>query len=147
MLQPDALGPRWPLTIALAIAGRVDDAVATAEELVARSRAPMYLGVLGMAYARAGRRAEAERLLRELDERESRGEYIVPLARLAVSLGLHDVDAVSTALAMCVDGGAAPSSVIVLVRGAIETYFGARDITPLLDRLHDGASPDVQRRD
>jgi eukaryotic-like serine/threonine-protein kinase len=145
-LQPEALGPRWPLTIALAIAGRVDDAATTAEELVARSRAPMYLGVLGLAYGLAGRRAEAERLLHELDERQSRGEYIVPLARLAVALGLHDFDTVYTALAMCTDGGAAPSSVIVLVRGLIETCRGAPDITPLLDRLHDGATPDVQHR-
>jgi Tfp pilus assembly protein PilF len=56
-LQPESLGPRWPQTVALLMAGRHDEALAAAEQVVARTRAPIYLGVLGMVYGRAGRLA------------------------------------------------------------------------------------------
>jgi TolB-like protein len=47
-LQPDALGPRWPQTVALLMAGRHAEALAAAEQVVARTRAPIYIGVLGL---------------------------------------------------------------------------------------------------
>ena len=39
-LQPESLGARWPLTIALLATGRTSDAIAVGETVVARSRAP-----------------------------------------------------------------------------------------------------------
>ena len=68
------------------------------------------MGWLGCALARAGRAADARRLLSELDERGSRGEFIPPLARLQVNIGLGDVAAIRTTLAAAIEldpGGSA----------------------------------------
>jgi serine/threonine protein kinase/tetratricopeptide (TPR) repeat protein len=140
-LQPESLGPRWPQTVALAASGRLDDAIAIGEQVVARSRAPIFIGVLSMVYGFAGRLADARRLAQELDERQGRGEYIVPAARLPVHLGLKDVAGVRASLGACVDGGAAPFTVIGTSRLLIEDYRNDPEIDRLLDRLHDGARP------
>jgi serine/threonine protein kinase/Tfp pilus assembly protein PilF len=140
-LQPDSLGPRWPETVALLAAGRTDEALAVGERVIARTRAPIYLGVMGMIYGRAGRLADARRLVQELDERQARGEYVVPAARLSVHLGLNDEAEVRSALAACVDGGAAPFSVLATNRWLLDTLRGDPEIDRLLDRLHDGARP------
>lgn len=140
-LQPESLGARWPQTVALTAAGRFDEAIALGDRVIARTRAPIYIGVLGMVYGCAGRLADAERLGQELAERQSRGEYIVPAARLSVHLGLRDVAGVRASLAACVDGGAAPFSVVATNRFLMDAYRGDADIDRLLDRLHDGARP------
>jgi serine/threonine protein kinase/Tfp pilus assembly protein PilF len=140
-LQPDSLGARWPTTVALIATGRYDEALAGGAEVMARTRAPIYVGVLGMLYGCAGRREEAEQLLQELDERQGRGEYIVPVARLSVHLGLGRVEDIRAALAACVEGGAAPFSVLATNRWLLDTYRGDPGIDALLDRLHDGARP------
>jgi eukaryotic-like serine/threonine-protein kinase len=140
-LQPESMGARWPQTVALAMAGRFDEAIALGEQVVARSRAPIYIGVLGMVYGCAGRLADAKRLGQELDERKSRGEYIVPLARLSVHLGLRDIAAVRTSLTECADCGAAPFSVVATNRVLLDNYRGDAEIDRLLTRLHDGARP------
>jgi serine/threonine-protein kinase len=140
-LEPEALGPRWPQTVALASAGRAE-AIAIGEQFIARARAPMFLGVLGMIYGLFGRLDEAKRLGQELEDRHGRGEYIVPVARLAVALGLRDMDGVKTALAACADGGAAPFSVIATSRQLIDKWRADDpEIDRLLIRLHDGARP------
>jgi serine/threonine protein kinase/Tfp pilus assembly protein PilF len=143
-LQPESLGPRWPETVALLAAGRLEDATAAAERVAARTRAPIYLGVLGMVYGCAGRLADARRLAQELDERQSRGEYIVPVARLSVFLGLRDVAGVRAALAACLDGGAAVFAVVATNRWLLDTYRGDPEFDRLLDRLHDGARPHAE---
>ncbi|HSC29701.1 MAG TPA: protein kinase [Vicinamibacterales bacterium] len=139
-LHPESLAPRWPQTIGLLMEGRHDQALAAAEQVVARTRAPVYIGVLGMVYGCAGRLDDARRLGVELDERQSRGEYIVPVAHLSVRLGLGDLEGVRTWLAACVDGGAAPASVAV-GRWLLEGYRKDAGIDRLLDRLYDGARP------
>jgi serine/threonine-protein kinase len=140
-LEPESLGARWPQTIALLISGRLDEAIAVGEGVVARTRAPIYVGVLAMFYGRAGRRADAERLEHELDDRQNRGEYILPAARLSVSLGLGDLAGIRTWLAACVDGGAAPFSVVATSRLLADNYRSDPEIDRLLDRLYDGARP------
>jgi serine/threonine-protein kinase len=145
-LQPEALGPRWPQTVGLLMEGHHEDAIMAAEQVVARTRAPIYVGVLGMVYARAGRLAEAHRLARELEERRSRGEYVVPAAPLSLHLGLGDPAAVHSALEACVDGGAAPFSIVATDRWLLDAYRGDARFDPLLDRLHDGARPPVGSR-
>jgi serine/threonine protein kinase/Tfp pilus assembly protein PilF len=140
-LQPESLGPRWPETVALLGAGRLDEALAASERFIARTRAPIYLGVLGMVYGCAGRLADARQLALELEERQGRGEYIVPAARLSVQLGLGDTARITAALAACVDGGAAPFAVIATSRWLLDARRGDPEMDSLLDRLHDGARP------
>jgi Tfp pilus assembly protein PilF len=146
-LQPDALGPRWPQTVALVLAGRFDEALEVGERVVARTRAPIYIGVLAMIHGLAGRIRDAQLLAHELDDRQNRGEYIVPAARLSVNLGLKNVDGIRTALAACVDGGVAPLSVASTSRQLVDTYRGDAEIDRLLDRLHDGARPNPPAAD
>ena len=140
-LEPESLGARWPQTIALLISGRLDEAISVGEGVVARARAPIYVGVLAMVYGCAGRLADAERLGQELEERQNRGEYIVPAAPLSVSLGLGDVAGIRHWLAACVDGGAAPFSVVATSRLLADNYRSDPEIDRLLDRLYDGARP------
>ena len=140
-LQPESLGARWPQTVALIMAGRHEQALAAAEQVVARTRAPIYIGVLGMVYGIAGRLADAQRLWHELEEREGRGEYIVPVARLSIALGLDDRARILTTLSECADGGAAPFSVVATNRWLLDRYRGDPAFDEVLDRLHDGARP------
>jgi serine/threonine-protein kinase len=135
-LQPESLGARWPQTVALLAMGRMEDAIAAGEVVVARSRAPVFVGVMAMVYGRAGRLADASRILQELDERRSRGEFIAPAAYLSVHLGLGNRDGVRDALRACVDG-AAPMSVVGPTRFLLDGYREDAEIGPLLARLHD----------
>jgi serine/threonine protein kinase/tetratricopeptide (TPR) repeat protein len=140
-LQPESLAARWPQTVALVMAQHHGTAVAAAEQVVARTRAPIYIGVLGMVYGMAGRLADARTLWRELEEREARGEYVVPVARLSIALGLDDRPRIVASLTECADGGAAPFSVVATSRWLLDRYRGDAEIDALLDRLHDGATP------
>jgi len=143
-LQPESMGARWPQTIALLFAGRTEEALIVAERVVSRARAPIYVGVLGMVYAYAGRPDEARRIGRELEERAANGEYVVPAARLSVELGLKNAAGVRAALEACVDGGAAPFSVIATSRILIDAYRGDPTVAELVDRLYDGARPPAE---
>ena len=64
---------------------------------MARTRAPVFVGVLAMVFGRAGRLDEARRLGEELYERAGRGEYVSPASLLALALGLGDAALVSGA--------------------------------------------------
>ena len=72
---------------------RHEEAVAHAEESVGLTgRAPFYLGMLGQAYAHAGRRTDAETVLEELRSRHDR-EYVPTLTLALVAMALGDADA------------------------------------------------------
>ena len=144
-LQPESMGARWPQTVSLAALGRFDEAAQVGDRVLARSRAPIYVGVLGMVHARAGRLADARRLADELDERRNRGEFITPAAVLPVWLGLRDRPRILEALDACAAGGAAPFSVLASSRFLLDEHRGDPAFDPLLDRLHDGARPDAHR--
>jgi serine/threonine-protein kinase len=140
-LQPDALGPRWPQAVALLMSGQHQEAIVVAEQIVARARTPVFVGMLGLAYGRAGRLDDARRLGDELYERAGRGEYVSPVSLLALALGLDDRDLVRQCLAACVDGGAAPFAVVATTRWLLDGLRVEAGLSELLDRLHDGARP------
>ncbi len=50
------------------------------------------IGFLGYLYGRLGRRAEARKLLKQLDERSARGRYVSPVSRSWIYIGLGDKD-------------------------------------------------------
>ena len=69
-----------------------NEAIAHAEKATSLTdRAPFFLGLLGQAYARAGRRADAETILEQLRTRYDR-EYVPPLTLGFVAMALGDAD-------------------------------------------------------
>ena len=80
----------WFLGFALIANGQADEAIPVLEKALALSgRNPAVIGVLIMAYAHAGRRAEALRLLDELKRRQQTG-YVPAAAFVNAYLGLGD---------------------------------------------------------
>jgi tetratricopeptide (TPR) repeat protein len=140
-LQSDSLIALWPLALSLSRLGRHDEAIAAAERLVALSRAPFYVGILGGAYAYAGRLDDARQVRRELDERRSRGEYVSPVAVLTIAVALRDLDGVRDALRACI-ADETPSLTIQSGCGVnLDAMRTDAEVDRLLDQLHDGARP------
>jgi len=77
---------------------RYSDGVQALEGVVALSRAPIFVGVLGLGYGFEGRTADARSLLRELEDRASRGEHVPIWAPLAIHVGLADITAIRQGL-------------------------------------------------
>ncbi len=98
-LQSDYLFALWNLGVSLCSVGRHEEAIQTLERAATISRSPMFVCLLGLAYARAGRPDDATRLLQELEDRGSRGEYIPAFAPLMIFVGLGDVPAIRKTLA------------------------------------------------
>jgi serine/threonine protein kinase/Tfp pilus assembly protein PilF len=140
-LQPDYLLGLWVLGLALYGLDRNEEGTAAMERVVAVSRAPIFVGMLGFGYAREARIDEARRLLQELEDRRSRGEYVMPVAQLAVWIGLKDVAAIRGALEACMTD-ATPAQPVRTVWGPfLDQFRGDHEIDRLLDRLYDGARP------
>ncbi len=136
-LQPDAL-VAWPaLGAALIGLGRSDEAVVAAERLLTLSRASRSMGQAGLAYARAGRAADARRLLAELDERENHGEYIAPFGRLTINVGLGDESEIRRLLEACLADCTPPLSIAASCGPFLEAYRTDPEINRLIDTIFD----------
>jgi TolB-like protein/tetratricopeptide (TPR) repeat protein len=91
-LDPNNYLAHWFLGIACADNRRFDEAIATSERaVVLSSRAPGALGLLGMCYGLAGRKAEAIKILNELLEL-NRHRYVTPVALAYIHIGLGAKD-------------------------------------------------------
>ena len=92
-IDPRAPYPLWATSVACRMLGRHEEAVASLEKAVevTLNRQSFYIGMLGAAYAAAGRRPEAEALLEELQERSQR-EYVAPHHLAFIHIELGDVD-------------------------------------------------------
>jgi TolB-like protein/Flp pilus assembly protein TadD len=89
-IEPNDPMTVWFLGFALIAAQHFDEAITTLERAASLSnRSSAVLGVLVHAYAGAGRRAHALRVLRELNRRRESG-YVPPAAFLNAYLGLGD---------------------------------------------------------
>jgi len=97
-LQPGYLTGLWLLGLSASALGRNQEAIEALEQVSSISRAPIYVGFLGLVYARSGRLEDANRLVRELEERSSRGEYVPAFAQLSISVGQGDFPAVRQTL-------------------------------------------------
>jgi len=129
-LQPDWLHALFILGGTLCRMGRNEEAIPHFERAVQLSRAPYYVGWLGYGLARAGRADQARRLLTELDERGSRGEFIPPLARLQIHTGLGDIAAMRSAFAAAIELWTTP----LVMRFAVDLQPYRTD--PEIDRLY-----------
>ena len=83
-------------------ASRLDEAIDALERSVAHERNPGPLGFLAIAYARAGRRGDAQRFITEL-ETSSRTAYVPPAAFVTAYAGIGDVERAFRALERAYD--------------------------------------------
>jgi TolB-like protein len=90
-LEPDNSPALWYLGIGFIQLSRFDEAIDVLERSVSRERHPGPLGTLAIGYARAGRRADARRVLDELIRR-AETTYVPPAAFVTTHIGLGDVD-------------------------------------------------------
>lgn len=132
-LQPDYIQALWWLGMAHLGQQRYDEGLERLERVVALSRAPLFVGMLGLGYGLAGRGEDAHRLLRELDDRGSRGEHIPVCAPLAIHLSLGDIPAVRSGL----HGVATRPAQQSIVRTALGPFLaGKLRGDPEIDRAH-----------
>lgn len=91
-VRPDDAMALWFLGFALVANGQPEEAIPPLERAVSLSnRSPGAIGVLVRAYAHAGRRTDALRLVDELKQRRQRG-YVPAAAFVNAYLGLGDND-------------------------------------------------------
>lgn len=89
-VQPNSVDTLWQLGFVLSANNRPDDAIPPLEKAVYLSnRSPAVLAILIRAYAHAGRRADALRLLAEMQQR-SKTSYVPAGAFVNAYLGLDD---------------------------------------------------------
>jgi serine/threonine protein kinase/tetratricopeptide (TPR) repeat protein len=134
-LQADYLFGHWIKGATQCFLGQNDEAIKTLEHVVSVSRAPIFIGILGLAYGRAGRPEEANRLLRELDERASRGEYVGEWARLNIHAGSADLPAIRKALRGTIDEPTPAFDVALSCGPFIDHYRSDPEINRMLIEL------------
>jgi TolB-like protein/Tfp pilus assembly protein PilF len=101
--DPDRGQALWFLSFALIEASQVDDAVRTAERTaVVWDRNPAALGLLARAYARAGRPADAARVVAEL-RRHARDGYVPPAVNVHAAMATGDHEGALDALERACD--------------------------------------------
>ncbi len=135
-LQTDYMLALWAHGVALCGLGRAEDAVEPFERAVTLSRAPVFVGLLGMAFARAGRSEDAARLLSELEDRAGHGEYVPAFTRLLIHVGRRDVPAIRTALAQALEEPAAPPPIRATTGDLLEELRSDPEIDRLLKELY-----------
>lgn len=131
-LQPDWPLSLWMRGLALCCLGRNSDAVELMERAAVVSRSALAVGHLGFAYARAGRRNDAVRLLDELEDCAGRGEYVTSLAPLITCVGLGELPALRQSLMTAIAEPVPPFAVRVSCGNFLEAFR----TDPEIDRLH-----------
>jgi len=131
-MQPDYLFALWVRSLALSGLGRHEEAIASMERAVMLSRAPIFAGVLGLIYARAGRREDAARLLHEIEDRGSRGEYIPSFSKVTICVGLGDLAGIRSSLTEVIAAGTSSVPIRVMCGNYLEEFR----TDPEIKRLH-----------
>jgi hypothetical protein len=98
-----------------------------------------------LAYGQSGRHDEALRLLHELEERASRGEYVAPFAPLYIHAGTGNVERVGAALAACLDDRTPLMSVRISCGPLLDKYRTNPAIDRLCVSLQNGTTQPVAR--
>jgi serine/threonine protein kinase/tetratricopeptide (TPR) repeat protein len=90
-LQPNHVLGLWAKMLATCHAGQYSMAIELGERLCAITRrAAVYLGLLGMAHAKAGQPEKAHAMRDELTLRKETGEFVGPIAFLAIDYAVGD---------------------------------------------------------
>jgi TolB-like protein len=144
-LQPDYILGLWVIGVTLSQQDRHEEAIEHLERAATLSRAPIFVAVLGLGYARAGRVADARRLLGELDDRASRGEYVPAFTRLAIHVGLGDLLAIRRELAAAVDEITPIFSLRATTGVLLDALSVDREIARLYSVLYQSDAPEFVR--
>jgi len=131
-LQPEYLFGLWVLGLGQCGLNRRNDAIETLQRAVGVSRAPIFLGILGFAYARAGRSEDALRIKQELEDRAARGEYVPASALLQIYVGLGEIPGVRRMFTQAVEEATPP----LAIRIASGLFFDQFRVDPEIQRLH-----------
>ena len=133
-LHPDFALALWGSGLTYCRLGQHDRSLPLFAKYVSLSqRTPLSVGFLGLGHARAGNTDEALTLLDELRARGAR-EYVVPLAPLAIQIGLGNRDDIYVALNDCVEQCCAASVEGVL--GPFLDDLAEPRFAELFSRLH-----------
>ena len=92
--NPEYLYGHWMLAFVYASQGKYEEAISplqTAMDLLGDDIADE-IPFLGYLYGRLGRKAEARKLLEQLDELAARGRYVSPVSRAQIYIGLGEKD-------------------------------------------------------
>jgi TolB-like protein/Tfp pilus assembly protein PilF len=135
-LQPGYLLGLWAQGMALCGLGRNEEAIKAFERAVAMSRSPLFVGLLGLTYARAGRTGDSVRLLHELQDRSARGEYVPRRALFHIYVGQGDVPAMRKGLADALEEGLPPSVLRTTSSPFLEAYRSDCEIDKLLSKFY-----------
>ena len=135
-LQPGYQFGLWAHGMALCGLGRNEEAAEALERAVTASRAPLFVGLLGLAYARGGRLDDTARLLHELEDRSSRGEYVAPRAFLHIYVGQGDLAAIRGTLSQMVAEPTPPFVLRTTSAAFLEAYRSDPEIDRLLSKLY-----------
>jgi hypothetical protein len=122
------------LGLCLSGLNRHDEAIATLEHVVSISRAPIFIGLMGCSYARAGRSEDAARLLEELEERRSRGEFVPAMSFLNIHSGSGNMPAVRRALADSI-AESCPAFTMRITSTSLDTFRTDPEINQMLTEL------------
>jgi hypothetical protein len=123
------------MALALGRLGQHERAIELLERTVLLSaRAPVFVGLLGLGHAVAGRRAEATALLNELRSRSAR-EFVLPLAPLMIDVGLGNLDGIADGLTACLAQGYNGTSIEDVLGPHIDHLAGEPRMTDLFERL------------
>ena len=131
-LHPNFVLGMWSLHKALAAMGRWDEAIQIGERLLSISRrGAVFVGQLGMTYGFSGQRDKALALRQELLLRRDGGEFITPMAFLAIDVGLDDSASVrDDVLAYIEDGGSGLGIAAVLGTFSLDKFANCADLFP-----------------
>jgi serine/threonine protein kinase len=112
-LQDGYVFGTWIRGLALKVLGRDEEAVAEMEKTVSLSRAPLFVGLLGLLYAGVGRLEDARRLLAELEDRSGRGEQVETLPSFCIQIGLGNLVEIRAGLGKVIEESTPPVALLV----------------------------------
>jgi TolB-like protein len=137
-LQEDSTVGRFALALSLSSAGAHAEAAELFGPLVVAGRTPLMIGLLAKSYWHLGRHAEYGALLKELEDRETRGEFIAPLAWLICAVASGATNDVRSALDACVKDNVGLFVVLLALREEIRPFLQHPATARLYEQLSTG---------
>jgi TolB-like protein len=134
-LQPDFLFGLWMQGLLLTELSRHEKAVPALEKVIGISRAPIFVALVAMGYARAGHKEDALKLLRELDERRDRGEFVSQWCPAGAMIELGDVEGLRKALQGALAESNPAFGVRLLTTHRLDDYRSDPEIDRMLNQL------------